>query len=208
MKKAAVSGIIRYISLYTLLATIAFSGAPAAAHGDGDKRHSTKERISRPSKAALIAGQLESAYVFNSHFSPFDIDTDVEEGVVTLDGSVDSEIKKELAGRIAEGVDGVRNVDNRLAVDTAEKSADKQSETADGFGQWVSDASVSAVVKTKLAANEHIHSLDIGVETRDGVVTLSGAADSSEVRELIETIAQDTDGVRDVENNIAVNEPG
>jgi osmotically-inducible protein OsmY len=44
------------------------------------------------------------------------IEVDVENGVITLSGSVATDQQKTTAGRIAQGVDGVESVRNNLAV--------------------------------------------------------------------------------------------
>jgi osmotically-inducible protein OsmY len=46
--------------------------------------------------------------------------------------------------------------------------------------------------------------LKIDVDTKDGVVTLNGLADTAEAKERATKIAQDTKGVREVRNHLTV----
>jgi hypothetical protein len=55
-----------------------------------------------------------------------DVNVDVKDGVVTLSGSVDTMAQRASAGKIAQGVDGAKKVENRLAIKPA-KPADDQS---------------------------------------------------------------------------------
>lgn len=168
------------------------AAAPAQAGSDG------------PSvKDARIEGSLVTAYTLNDDLNPFDIDVTSRSGNVTLKGTVDSDIDKDLAGEIAEGVDGVKDVDNELEVDKhAEASNDRDHEG--GFARTVKDATVTASVKTQLLANTDTDGLDIHVETDNGTVVLSGQVDSEEQSDLAENVAENASGVKDVENNLSV----
>lgn len=154
---------------------------------------------------AWIGGKLEAAYALNPHLNPFKIETDVDDGVVTLTGTVDSDIDRDLAGEVAKGVEGVTKVDNELQVDAkAARRSDDGTNSQRGFGQWVGDATTTAAVKTKLVADTNIEARHIDVDTMNGVVTLKGEVASDEQQELAERIAKNTNGVHKVVNDLAV----
>ncbi len=158
-------------------------------------------------KDAWLDGKLESAYLFNEHLSPFDIDTDVENGVVHLTGSVESEIDRELAGEIAKSIDGVSDVKNDLAVDKAGARTardDDASHERSSFRQSVSNATLTAKVKTQLLANSNTSGMAVDVDSESGNVTLSGTVDSEEEKELIARIAENTSGAESVDNQLMV----
>jgi osmotically-inducible protein OsmY len=69
------------------------------------------------------------------------------------------------------------------------------------------DAATTGKVKAALALSRRVSGYDIGVETSDGVVTLTGQAGSEDVKSLAGEIARDTEGVKEVKNEIVVN-PG
>jgi hyperosmotically inducible periplasmic protein len=66
------------------------------------------------------------------------------------------------------------------------------------------NAATVAKVKAALALSKRISALDIGVESDEGVATLTGKVPSQEVKELAGQITADTSGVRNVRNLLAV----
>ena len=151
---------------------------------------------------AWVDGKVETAFALNPHLNPFSIDTDVENGTVWLTGTVESDIDRDLAGEIALSVDGVKKVENKLEVAKMEKSS--MEKATDNFMQHVSDATTTATVKTKLLANGNTKGLQINVDTNDNVVTLRGTVGSDEIRDLAEALAENTDNVERVENELKV----
>jgi hyperosmotically inducible protein len=72
-------------------------------------------------------------------------------------------------------------------------------------GVYVKDSVITTKVKSKLAAKHMSTLTKIKVDTdKDGVVWLSGTAPTKDASDLAEMITKDTDGVRSVHNNIAV----
>lgn len=80
-------------------------------------------------------------------------------------------------------------------------AADKDSQTAT---EYLSDAAITTKVKTAIMADKALSSLDISVETNDGVTMLSGAVATSEEVERAEAVASDVDGVKQVDNRVTV----
>jgi osmotically-inducible protein OsmY len=71
-------------------------------------------------------------------------------------------------------------------------------------GEAVSDAEITAKVKTKLLADKRTDGLKIDVDTQSGVVYLSGQVKSADERKTAETLAKEINGVSSVENNLQV----
>ena len=164
---------------------------------------------------AWIDGRLESTYIFNEHLSAAAIETDVRNGVVTLTGAVESDIDRDLAGEIAEGLKGVASVDNRLQVAgepqqergvKIDSDADRDAEIDDrrSFGQFVNDATTSAVVKSALIRNDNLRARDIDVDTDNDVVTLRGVVATEQQKQLAEQLAKNTRDVKQVRNELRV----
>lgn len=196
MKKHIDLLISRNMFALPVLTLIVLAGMGNAIAMQNDSSFSGK------AKDAWIAGKLESAYIFNQHLNPFSIDVEVKNGNVTLSGTVESDIDRDLAGTIAEGLEGVNDVSNELEVGD-EKNPQGES-TTEKFTRLVNDATTVAVVKSKFMANEHIDGLDIDVDSDNGVVSLQGEVQSKEAKNLASIIAKYSDGVKEVENNLTV----
>ena len=87
---------------------------------------------------------------------------------------------------------------------TTERLADKASEATNKVAEAADDAVITTKVKTALLAEPGLKSLEIGVDTKDGTVTLSGKVDSAEQRDRAKQVAQTAGGVKGVVDNLAV----
>ncbi|MBX7137901.1 MAG: BON domain-containing protein [Oligoflexia bacterium] len=154
-----------------------------------------------------IQTKLITTYVLNRHLNVFDIDTDVRDQVVYLKGTVETPIEKDLAEQIARSVNGVKSVQNNIVVD-AEKGAiarrSPRSSDDRTFGQTITDMTTTASIKSKFLVNQNVHGLEINVDTKSGVVTLRGKVPSSAEKELAAKIAENTEGVERVNNNLTI----
>lgn len=155
----------------------------------------------------VISGKLETALILNEHLNPFEIDIEVEGKKVILEGEVGSEIEKDLAENIAEGIKGVTSVDNRITVDkNSDNKREKMSESKDrDFSQYVADASTTASIKTELIANDSVSGLSIDVDTFKDRVVLSGEVKTKAQKSLAEQIVKKRKNVTQVINNLTVN---
>jgi hyperosmotically inducible protein len=74
-----------------------------------------------------------------------------------------------------------------------------------GDHHFVKDSVITTKVKTKLAAKHMSTLTHVKVDTdANGVVFLSGTVPTKDARDLAGMIAQDTDGVRSVDNEIEI----
>jgi hyperosmotically inducible protein len=168
-------------------------------------RDASAASFENQARDAWLTGKVEMAYTLNAHLNPFDIDTAVEGGVVTLTGMVDSDVDKQLAEQIAAGIEGVADVNNELKVGMSKgEQADTRNDERRDFPSWFDDATTTAAVKSKLIANSSTKGLQIDVDTKEDVVTLSGSVGSDEQKQLAGEIAGNTGDVRDVRNLLVV----
>ncbi|MBW2941225.1 BON domain-containing protein [Zhongshania aquimaris] len=151
---------------------------------------------------AWLDGKIETALMLNSELNNFTIDTDVKKSNVTLKGTVNSEIEKDLAGQIAENVDGVKSVDNKLTVDKNYTS--KMEATGERFSRTWYDLTTTAGINMKYAANDDIEATSIDVDTKNGMVVLTGTVKSDAAHDLAIEIAKGFDHVNDVEDKLTV----
>jgi osmotically-inducible protein OsmY len=148
-----------------------------------------------------LQATLVTTYALNEHLNPLRIDVDVEQGVATLSGSVDSDVERDLAGELAAGVDGIKQVNNELQVQPDEA---KTSGETPGFREYVRDANITMRVKSRLLWDAETQGLQINVDTRDGVVHLKGRVASKAEADLAAQIARNTSGVHEVRAKLDV----
>src|SRR4051812_27368855 len=118
--------------------------------------------------------QIWTTYATNPHLHALDLKVEVKGDRATLNGTVQSGAAKDLAEQIALGVEGIKRVDNRLVVNNSYEPP-KRAAGDRSFGDVVSDATITASVKSKLLWDSHTDGLDIHVDTNNGHVTLTGA---------------------------------
>ena len=76
------------------------------------------------------------------------------------------------------------------------------------IGEKVDDAAITAQVKAKLVADRAKNLVNVNVDTRDGIVHLSGIVPTEADRAEAEHLARVTKGVRLVQNDLAVRDAG
>lgn len=186
---------LKKIAVATATISVLALGSVTTHAADGD--------MSRQLTEARQEGSVWTAFALNRHLSPFSIDVEIENGVAVLTGEVESDVERDLAEQVALGVEGVREVDNQLKVEG--EAADRSNDRDRDFSNRFNDATTTATVKSKLLWNRNTEGLNINVDTNNGVVTLKGSANTDEARELAERLARNTEGVREVNNELKVN---
>lgn len=149
------------------------------------------------SKDAWIDGKAEATLLFNNSLNSFDINTDVNKGIVTLTGQVDNDVERELAEELIVGIDGVNEVQNKLSV------KDDYQEDSMQTSQIV-DAKINTVITSRYLFSSEVSGTDIDVDVDSGVVTLNGEVSSSEEKQLAIEIAKNTDDVMEVKDNLSI----
>jgi hyperosmotically inducible protein len=74
----------------------------------------------------------------------------------------------------------------------------------EGTGEYVDDSVITTKVKSLLAADDFLKSFQIGVETRKGIVQLSGFVNSQNAVDKAGQIARSVKGVKSVRNDLIV----
>jgi len=187
---------MRHLKATTLAVILAASPAAQLAVADTELPDAVKQMAGSD---LAIESRLITAYSLNEHLNPFDIQVDSENGIVTIDGAVPSEVQHDLALQIARDLGAVREVKDQLKVDSSQSTT-----LENDLFRTVEDANVTTRVQLQLLWNSQTGGLDIDVETNDGMVTLKGTASSAAERRAAERIALNTQGVREVENQIEI----
>lgn len=143
------------------------------------------------------------------------INVDTKDKIVTLSGNVDSDQAKAKAVEIARGTTGVRDVVDNLTLPApqasqnatnppAGSSTGQTAENAPNAPLPAGDAAITAEVKSNLLADSTVGGLNISVDTKDGVVSLTGSVKNQKEKATAVQIARQTPGVRDVQDNLTV----
>jgi hyperosmotically inducible periplasmic protein len=75
---------------------------------------------------------------------------------------------------------------------------------AEKAGEYVDDSVLTTKVKAALLEEKNLKSLDISVESTDGVVTLSGkVASSAQIKQAVD-VTKRVKGVKDVHNSLTL----
>lgn len=142
-----------------------------------------------------VTSRVKKAFDDDSIIDKSDITVNTDNGVVTLSGFVDSTEKRTRAVQVARDVQGVKSVSDKLNI-----RANKDT-TVKGY---TSDAAITTEVKAKLLTADDVPSMNISVETVDGVVQLTGNVDKRAQADAAERVAKQVEGVKSVKNDIMV----
>lgn len=160
---------------------------------------SSEPTLSQRFDDATLAATVKSKLLWNSNTEGLDIKVAAENGKVSLTGNAQTAAAKELAGRLAENTDGVRQVNNQLSVSAADSAAAKAQNAANEAGAAISDAWITSKVKSSFLYSRNLDGLNITVDTQKGMVNLSGSVLSSTEKQLAIETARNIRGVRGVD---------
>jgi hyperosmotically inducible periplasmic protein len=151
----------------------------------------------------VITGKVKAEMAVDSTVKAAQIEVSTSHGVVTLTGNLESQAEKDRALEIARGAAGPDKVVDMLAVRTSPESGDAP-DPSRSVGEHVDDALITAAVKTRLLEDPLVKGLKIDVDTRAGVVFLTGSVRSKEESERAVEVARATDHVKEVKPNLVV----
>ena len=149
--------------------------------------------------------QIWTTYALSSYLRATDLKVSVNNGKATLTGNVEDGVNKDLAKQIALGVSGITDVDNQIVDQEDYVQPARSAERS--YGQRIDDATITAMVKSKLLWSTYTDGLTTDVDTLMGKVTLTGSADSAVAKELAGSLASNTNGVLSVDNELTVKQP-
>jgi len=145
-----------------------------------------------------ILTELKAKLFADSELSGWGIDIDVVDREITMTGTVAREELKRKATELAETVAGVKKINNNIQV--------KAMATSVEGAKNMDDSMIAARIRAGYAADSRLEGAEIRVEVDDGVVTLTGEVITEQQKEIAEDIAEDTEGVVEVENKLKVKE--
>ncbi len=143
--------------------------------------------------------KVKSTLLFHRNVNAYKTEVSVKDGVVTLRGDAASEAQKDLTTEYAKDVEGVKEVKNQM---TMPKTSSKKTKTT--TGEKIDDASITAQVKMTLLYHRSTSALNTKVETKKGVVTLTGKAGNAAEKDLATKFVNDVKGVKSVNNRMTI----
>ena len=145
-----------------------------------------------------IQADVIGALARNVYLTGFPITITVQNGTVTLKGSVGNSYETIKAQKIAGRIMGVQDIHNQLQVD------DSQNRGAREAVPILSNDRVRGNVRQELAQDNRIDASDISIEGAYGHITLDGSVNSLYEKHLAEHDVRDVVGVGWVTNNLVV----
>jgi hyperosmotically inducible protein len=159
-------------------------------------------------KDAWLVMKVHSEMVDEGILDGSDIDVDVKDGVVTLQGTVTSDAARARALEVARKNDGVKSVVDRLTIAPARRGTTRE-ETAGATrkaGRAIDDGWIKSKIYAQYLAdwNSILDDSDIDIDVDNNVVTLNGTVKSAEAKSKAVATAKATDGVKSVRDMLRV----
>lgn len=170
-----------------LSVVLAVSGQPS---GTSTAQSLSKSRLSDEQ----LLNQIEQIANKSNAFKVF-----VTDGVVTLDGTVKSEVEKRSLEAAVGQIRGVKEVNNNLTVIRSAVQKNVGSAPSSVYGRGHRDDDLQTQVRA--IAN---HSKTVKASVRDGIVTLDGSVKSEMEKNSLEGSLGQLPGVNQIDNNLKV----
>lgn len=173
-------------------------------------------------KAKMTDSELENAILakLNADSSlaglKFDVDANADRNDVTLSGNVETQAQRTRAVEIARNAHAGLVITDKIDVKpreitraeyteeqaTAERA--RARDRGDTIGDTLDDAWIHTKVVTKLIGNPDTPQRKINVDVKNNVVTLRGTVTTAEEKTEAERVAKETEGVKQVRNQLRV----
>ena len=123
----------------------------------------------------------------NSEINPNDVKVSVKDGIISLEGKVNSLWKREKIQKMASQIKGVNSIkDNILVIPS----------------KVISDERIEDLIGKSLKNSVRIESKNVNINVKNGVVIVSGVVSSFVEYEAIVEIIISTNGVLNIENHL------
>ena len=143
---------------------------------------------------AVITTKVKSTLLTDAQAHGGATSVETRKGEVLLSGFVDSQAQADREVQLAQGVEGVTSVQNKLMVKNGTSSA----------GNVLDDSVVTVKVKSALLADDQTRGTEFAVTTNKGVVQLSGYVDSADEQARAASVARTVEGVQSVVNDTSI----
>lgn len=180
LKKTVVWGVLAFTTINPLLVN-ATSSTTVSKNGLSD---------------AAITAKIKALYALSPVIKSLSVAVATTNHEVALMGTVQTDMQYEKAVSLAQSVDSVTNVNADKLVVAASKAP-----LADTY---ITAKAKGIIMKEKLFGKKPVEYWPVAIETKDAVIYLSGAVDTTEQRENIVKLVEGIDGVKSVNCTINV----
>ncbi|WP_192457774.1 molecular chaperone OsmY [Musicola keenii] len=200
MKKLILIPTMVVVALSAVLAAnAALTDVPPAVRQAADNVGNSVNRTVQQASAfvddSTVTAKVKSALLEDDILNSNEISVATHQGLVTLSGFVANQSMAVRAVKVASHIEGVQSVSDKLQVTTTGEQS---------VGAYTEDAMTTGAVKIKLLTDDIVPFHNVRVETRDGVVLLTGRVNNGTQSERAETLAKSVDGVKSVKNALTV----
>jgi hyperosmotically inducible protein len=152
-----------------------------------------KETAGNAIDDSTITAEIKAQLFDNKNTHSTRISVTTYKGIVQLSGFVSTGTEKDWAAKIAQGVDGVKEVRNSIALhpDTS-------------VGTKLDDTLLTSKVKAALIDSADVKSGDVTVISEGGIVQLSGFVPSEGMKARAARVTEMVAGVKRVDNALIV----
>jgi len=203
--------------IWPLLSVLVVSPGFVACEKRGEDQSIAPEGKSVASESAaedLIKARLagdDQLKAFNLR-----VEVDKEKRLATLSGTVTSESLRAKAIELARSAQPDLMIEDRIEVgsgeisrqdytqDMAKEEWKKAEEFGEKVGDRIEDAWIHSKIVAKLIASSKTQERTIDVDVVNGKVTLRGTAQSAAQKSEAERVAKETEGVKNVNNQIKI----
>ncbi|WAH58705.1 BON domain-containing protein [Pseudomonas silvicola] len=161
-----------------------------------------QKKIAQRFDDATLTATIKSKLLWNSATQALDTEVDTQGGVVTLKGHAQTADAKQLAGDLARNTSGVTEVNNLISLGAADTGTTKAEAQAKSTEDSLSDAWVTSKVKASLLYSRNLDGINIKVDTKGGMVSLTGVVASTQEKTEAVDIARNIRGVRGVDADL------
>jgi hyperosmotically inducible protein len=145
---------------------------------------------------ASITSAVKSKMLWSRYADGLTANVDTTRGKVKLSGTAETQEAKDAAGKLAGNTRGVNSVSNQLVVGSGKPGAAKSE------GTDIADGWITTKVKSTFMYSSNVDGSDISVDTKGGIVTLTGKMDSGAERALAIELAGNVRGVKSVDSKL------
>lgn len=150
---------------------------------------------------ASITTAVKSKLLWSKSAAGLSTNVDTKFARVTLSGTAQSAVERDLAARLARNTHGVIAVDNQIKVNAMKPSvAQSSKQVVNEAGSDISDSWITTKVKSTLLYTSNVAGSAIDVTTNKGVVSLSGKVNNGAEQALAIELAQNVRGVKSVQS--------